>query len=265
MTLPKLEGLIDVTTAWTCDVSESTGGGRATVTVAPAGTYYWNSHTSTTSSLCSTIGAALTANATLAGTYTAGIADDADTDTGALTISCAGKTYGITWSAGSPAPATATGLATDATLAASHTGTSQAQYLWLAGCGRAPGLLAPDGDEGAPEEDFSQTVSPSGRVFSLRMGSGRYVDYLGFGHVKGSRAWKTYESTANESLQRFWEDVIREGHQFRYHKDRSADATYVTWVAEAGGRFECNPLVPEWWGASALFAWGSRVRKYVAT
>lgn len=260
MANPKLEGIIEVTTQWSVYATDTA---TTTVIVLPAGSYYWNSVGASVSSACEIIATALTANTQLSRTWTCTIDDDADTSTGKMTLGVTAGTCAFSWAGGSPDPATVTGLASDASAAASHTGASAAQYLWLPDSGRQPGLLAPDGDEGANEEDVSQVVAPSGRINTIRIGSGRYVDNLGF-RCAGHKMWKTYETTTNESMQRFWEQVIREGYQFRYHKDRSTDGTYVTWVAEAAAKYDAPPLAPDWIGATARYNWASRVRKYIA-
>ena len=122
--------------------------------------------------------------------------------------------------------------------------------------------MSPDGDNGAEETDLTVAVSPSG--YSRRhYFNARYVDTLGFQILKGSKTWQTWESTTNESLQRFYDSVLREGLEFRYHKDRSDDATYVTWIADSP-EFKPQPVDPNFVGsASSLWSWSTRVIKHV--
>jgi hypothetical protein len=258
MALLKLEGRLTVDTAWTMAVTEVGGGGPVTVTILPAGDYYW---TSATSALA-TIAAALTSNPTLSGTYTATLDDTADAATGQITIAASGiASFSFTFPAGSPAPATVLGLAAQgAGAAATYTGAAQARYLFLPDCGRA-NPLSPDGDAGALETDLTTTVAPSGEMCSLYYAT-RYVDNLEFAMLRGSKTWASHAATTNEALQTFYEDVMRHGRPFRYHKDRSDDATYVTWRADLRD-FRPQWVVPNWTGAGGRCAISIPVRKEV--
>jgi len=256
MARPKLEGRVTVPTGdWTISVTDS-GGTDPAITVS-AGDYYLTS----TTSLLTTLQNALNASGTLAGTYTVAIADDADTDTGKVTISATGGgNISITW--------TATGLRDvlgfdgNVSGAASHTGAEQAEYLFLPGSPRDGSGHAPDGDVGIPSTDLVMNRSTDGTVVAFQY-EDTYDDSLGFQHLRGHNVFTTYETTVNESLQTFWGDVFKAGLPFRYHKDRSVDATYVTWRAVNQNRFLVDQIEEGWHSATALFNWRADVIKDV--
>jgi hypothetical protein len=90
----------------------------------------------------------------------------------------------------------------------------------------------------------------------------RYFDNLELGFLWGQKAYKALEVSANESLQKFYEQVIARGLKVRYHKDRSDDATFRTWVVEDAQQYNPRTVVPGWTdSAKSLFEIRYRVRK----
>src|SRR3990167_2984753 len=99
MALEKYEGLITVPTGgWAVSVEEFTpNAGPVTVTV-PAGAYYLTSDGGAGAGLVSTLASLLTANGTLAGTYSASLSDTDAAATGKVTLSATGvTTFNLTW------------------------------------------------------------------------------------------------------------------------------------------------------------------------
>ena len=264
MALPKLEGRITLAAAVSMTIVEDSGARNATVVVASAGDYYLTSTAAGgAGSLLATIAYELTTNGTLVGTYSVALDDTADSATGKITISATGvSNFAVTWVGtelrnllGWTGDVTAT--------AATYTAPEHAEYLFLPGCGRSSNL-APDGDVGVERTDGTLAVAPSGAAVALQY-STRYVDVLELAHLKGARTWVSLETTANMSLQKFWRDVIGTGKPFRYHIDRSVDATYVTWRTDEDGLrgFNPAPVVPGWYGASSIWSWRTNVLKLV--
>lgn len=221
--LGKLSARVTVPTAWTVTVTEVPAA-TATVTVVAAGNTY-------TEDICAAVAAALTANATLVGTYSCSVDDGAVTSTGRVTLSASGITsFTLTWNYTDLRDLLGfTGNLTPT--AASFTSTKAAKYLWLPNCRRAP-AMGPDG-VGSPRTDLTVTVSPSGVSKALAYAT-RYVDTFGWEFVTGRKAWATYETYANESAQSFFLNALGAGLPFRYHADRSVDGTYSEWRSTSG-------------------------------
>lgn len=252
MPFPKLEGRITIPTGgWGIKVIEESGAVSATVNIA-AGDYYLTHSTS----LLSSIASALTANATLSGTYTVSITDSTDTSTGAVTIAQSNN-FSIVWPSANGMYTYLGFTSATTTTAATTTGTKQAPFLWLPNVGRfAP--LAPEPSTasqkfGQEEADFTFTLSPSG--YSKRFAyNRRFVDQLTFQNVIGEKTWITLEATSNESFQQFYRDVVFNGYPVRYQKDRSdLDTLYWELVVEDAHQFKPTPVVPGWTGAKSLW------------
>jgi len=262
ITLPKLEGRITIPTGgYIITVTEDAGARTSNVTI-DAGDYYWTSGVSGGNSLVAQLKAELDGDATLLGTYTVSI-DDADPGgTGKLTISVAGSasTFGISdWDqTGSDTTLMDlcgfTGVVPDG---ASATGAEHVEYLWMPNVVRSS-PQSPDGDLGYEFADFSISYAPSGET--TRIAHNRnFRDNLEFRKVHASKVWITHEVNTNESLQKFWRDVIYLGKAVRYHKDRATDATYVDWVVVDGGMLQPEPEEDGWTGAESLWNWRSDV------
>lgn len=261
MALSKLEGQITVPTGgYTMSVTDS--GGSASVTVAAAGTYYLSS----TTSLLSAIGTALTANATLAGTYTLTLDSATSTSTGKVTLAgSGGGNFSVTWD--STALRDILGFTASLSGAASYTSPSASPYVWLPNVRRA-NQMAPDGNVGVPQTDATFTMAPTGTSKVLKYAT-RYMDNLEFKFLSGTKTWTQFESVTNESLQTFWSTVIANGYPIRYHTDRSADSTFVTYRSTVPHQFNVQPAFPGFVGSGSdgtalSWHWGpSQVIKYV--
>jgi len=261
MALPKVEGLITVPTGgYTLTVTEVPAA-SATVTI-PAGDYYWNSSTN----FCTAIGDALTNDATLAGTYTVSIADGTDTSTGYCTISSSGITsFAITWV--STTFRDWLGFTGNTSAGTTATGTRQARYLWLPNSGRTS-PLSPEPTSltqhlGQEVTDFVFTQAASG-VSTGTYFNTRYRDSFAFGLLKGNKTWIANETITNESLQRFYDDVIKRGTRFRYYPDRSSDALYFTARIKDAGQFAPEAAVGNWTGANSLWNVDYEMWEYVS-
>lgn len=234
MALPKYEGRFTVPTGgYSMTVTDS--GGTQTVTVLAAGNYYLNAATS----MLSAIGTALTANSTLAGTYTLTADDGSATSTGKITISATGGgNPSITW--GSPTTLRdALGFTADLSGAASYTGASASPYLWLPNVKRT-NPMAPDGYSGLPVTDASFVMAPTGTSKVLQYAT-RYKDNMEHRWLLGNKTWIQHESVTNESLEKFYTTVMATGAPFAYFLDRSDDAHYVYLRSTNPGEFTVAP------------------------
>lgn len=265
----KIEGRLTVPTGgWAISALETTGGLSALVTI-PAGDYYLTTSSgAATSSLCSTLATLLNASA-LGSTYTVALDDTEDSATGKITITSSSSGFIVYWtnSATGDDLRDVLGFTGDTadSIGTTATGAEQAEYLWLPNTHRT-NALSPEPasvtyDMGAEESDYTITVAPGGQSKRL-VYNRRFVENLESEHILGSKMWKALEVTVNESLQRFWEQVIGDnGFPIRLHPDRSADTVYWTWVIDGDGtNFNPSPVVPNWYGAKSLwrFRWGLR-------
>jgi len=248
--LPKFEGRLTVPTGgYVMTVTDS--GGTAAVTVLAAGDYYPNSSTA----FLAAIAAALTANATLAGTYTCTSDDDASSSTGRVTITCSGGgNPTIVWT--STALRDALGFTAGLSGAATYTSTNACPYIFLPDVARAY-PMAPDGSRGVPITDGTFTQAPSGQAKVLTYAE-RYVDALEFQLLSGRKARAQFETYTGESLESWWRLVLSRGLPFRYHYDRATDGAYVTYRCAQPSVFAIKPYVPGYVGgpsAGATLRW----------
>lgn len=227
--LSKLEGQITVPTGgYTMTVTDS--GGTKQVTVLTAGTYFLNS----ASNLLTTIGAALTADSTLAGTYTLSSDDNSTTSTGKTTITVTGGgNPSITWDF--TALRDALGYTGNLSGAATYQSTASSPYLFLPDVKRSE-PMSPDGNTGMPKSDATFTLAPTGTSKALKYAT-RYTDVLSFRYLSGTKTWQQYEVVTNESLQSFWNTVLTQGFPFRYHYDRATDGSFVSYRYADPGNF----------------------------
>jgi hypothetical protein len=242
-----LEGRLQVTTAWTMTVTEhrstEPAAPSATVTVIAAG--YHSMAGSWGSNVPVAIAAALTANATLYGTY-AGALDSS----GRMGLSVSGgsvTTFDADWTAGGPDPIVATGFQSGRSGAASYTGASAARHLWLPGCQAV--LDVPQGGAGEAamyarrSVDASVVVAPSGQSAAIdargSTGYGVSRARIAWPALRGSKTWTAAEAVANESLERLWLDVLAPGHHVALTQETpAAGGNYsVRFVALDAGRF----------------------------
>src|SRR5687768_15822836 len=190
MALPKLEGRITASSAWTATVDGDTPG---TVTVA-AGEYY----PSGTGGLIAEL---LEQFQLIHSGYQVTLSDT----TGKVTIANEEQSFSVTWV--STDLRDVLGFTTDLTPASdTFTGTEQAEYLFMPGLGRS-GALSPEANDGRPVADTTVAISPTGFHCSIHWGE-RYEDTLEFRFLLASKVWDSEESTQNESLQVFWNKVL---------------------------------------------------------
>lgn len=116
-------------------------------------------------------------------------------------------------------------------------------------------MLSPQGGTGAVILDYSLAVGPDGTARALAY-STRSHDNMEFRTVLGSKMWTSLEVTVNEAFETFYRSVIAYGLRIRFHKDRSVDATYRTWLTDTGN-LEPAP-VREDWTDSAASLWQCR-------
>lgn len=269
----KLELRAVVPTAYTLRVVE-TGGGTATVTVLPADTngYYLTSTVTSNSGALATIAAALTADGTLQATYALSIDDNSDASAGQVTFAASGggvTAISINWAATTFGPTIQglLGFTANVSGSLSYLGGAQATHLWLPNVGRDGNAEGPDPSAttavfGSDESDYRLAVAPSGKTAATAFNR-RSVETMSFALIEGNKAQIQNEALANESLQRFWRQMVTNGGApYRYHPDRSSDTVYWThrYDQEGGGRFRAENLTPGVYGAASLWRarWGAR-------
>lgn len=218
MALSKLEGRITVTDTSSFTISVTDAGGTASISI-PVGDYYLTASTS----LLSTLAAAMTANATLTGVYAASLDDDNTTSTGKVTLS-ANITFAVTWT--SSVIRDALGFTVSLSGTNTYTSTDASPYVWLPDQRRS-GPFAPDGSIGVPMSDATVTMTPAGITKVIKYGT-RHRDSLQYRYLSGRKVWSDFEVVGNESLQTFWDTVISNGYPVRHFPDRSA-GSFVTW------------------------------------
>lgn len=253
MALPKLEGIVTISSGSSVSITETGGGGTASVSLT-AGDY-------SLSELCAHLAVVLTSNGTLSGTYSCSVADGSDTSSGKVTISASGITsFTLTWTDSTVRDAFGF-TATLAPTAATFTADDASPWIWLPNVGRSDADLA-DGDEGDPIRQVAVNCAPSGDVYAWASSALRYETVIEFQNVKGYKGLRSLEVVTNESLQTFFETVISKGIPFRYYADRSDDTTYTEHVAKQGDaeRFGLEPQIKGWRGAQSL--WTYRVDTY---
>ncbi len=255
MAFPKLETIFTFSSTQAVSVDE--GGGAVAVNVAASATSYTHS---TSTSLLSAIGTALTANGSLAGTYTLTLS----ATTGKVTISATGiggaGNFALNWT--STTVRNVLGFTGNLSGAASYTGTEQAEYLWLPGVGRGP-IVAADGSDGLPMSDMIVTVSPSGHHTHMS-GNVRYEDAFDIRYVLGNKVLLEYETTVNESFETFWTSTIHAGLPIRYYPDATSTSNTVDWIALPTPKLPVTPVFEGWNGATAPFVIAFPVIKKVS-
>lgn len=252
MTLHKFEGRYSVgAVADTLSVTDS--GGTSVVTVNAALTNYYL----TDSGLLATIVAALNADTTLAGTYSATLDDDSATSTGKVTISVSGggATPSITWVG--TGLRNALGFTGNLSGAATYQSSSASPYVWLPNQ-RISEPMTPGGNRGIPVTDATVTIAPSGHSKGLQYAT-RYVSGpMTFRMLAGNKTWTALETVTNESLQTFWNTTIGKTIPVRFHYDRATDGSHRQWRLQP--TFNVTPEIPGFvgegsTGTSTLWAW----------
>lgn len=257
---PKLEGRLSTPTATGYTMSVNEGGGAVVVTVLAANSHYYP--TSDTGGMLAAIGAALTANGSLAGTYSL-ILDDTDNGTGRVTISATGvASFAITWP--DETLRDALGFTGSVSGAATYISPSACPYVWLPDRRRVD-PPTPEGMKGFPVPRTIVTRSNSASK-ALSLGF-NYDSKLQFRLMRGNKVWRCFEQVTNESLENFYELIIGRGVPVRYHTDRANDTRYVDWRIMP--TWAVRPEVPAYVGrgcvgADSLWAYGEvDVMEYV--
>lgn len=267
MALPKLELRIIVPTGgWAITLTDADGAGVALT--FPAGTYYLTSVApGGTLSFLAQLALTLTNGAGV--TYTCTLDDNVDGSTGKVTITVSSGTFTITWTTTTIRDYLGFTGASTASSGTSAVSPNQVRNLWLPNVQREPQTPDPvlgeaSADFGRPESDYMLTIAPSG-VANRSIFSVRRLDKLVFNPTLGQRLWLALEQVVNESFERFWIDwTASGGAPFRYHNDRSADATYWTLIFDADvSTIKATPIVRGWVGARSLWTVELGVRKHV--
>lgn len=254
--LPKLEGEVRISSA-TVIAAMNDGGGADNITI-PVGNYFLNSvgNGGATRSFLAELAFQMESSMG-AGSSSCTVDDGSDTSLGKVTISRS-SAFSITWN--STTLRDLLGFTGNLGSASSHLSTNHAKYLFLPNCGRS-GVLSPQASDGAIEADYTLSMGTDGTPYALSY-SKRYRDTLEFRTLKGSKTWISLDVTTNEALEQFYSDVISNALRLRFHKDRSDDATYRTWIVEDGGHFDPVPVREDWTDSTeSLWAIRWAVRK----
>ncbi len=257
--LPKIEGLINVTTAYVISVTD-VGGTDAAITI-PVDEYYLTSTRETV--LLTTLQTALNASATLTGTFTVTLDDDTYAATGKVTIA---STHAFTVSWTSTTLRDILGWTGDIASTTSATGQNHATHLWLPTCNRTgsvPDPVAASSYFGKPRTDVTTTMAPSGQYTSQYYNT-LHQAVLDFQTLNGAKTWQRLETYTNESLEKFYRSVIGQGLRFAYFPDRSDNAySWQLWTP-TGAMLNANSIDPSYVGSGSIWSWGIEVMDYVA-
>jgi hypothetical protein len=257
--LPKLEGLINVTTAYTISVTDS-GGTDAAITI-PVDEYYLTSTRETV--LLTTLQSALNASGTLAGTYTVTLDDDAYSATGKVTIAST-HSFTVTWT--STTLRDILGWTGNISSGTTATGQNHATHLWLPTCNRTGSVPDPASGSnyfGRPKTDVTTTMSPSGQYTSLYYNT-THSAVLDFQTLNGAKVWQRLEATTNESLEKFYRTTVGQGMRFAYFTDRADNANSWQLWTPAGAELTAQSINDEYVGSGSIWRWAIPVMDYVA-
>mgnify|MGYP001601613562 CR=1 FL=1 len=267
-TYPKLEALIPVTNDMTIKITETTASATVTVLLADTtgfGGYFLTNSTATASAYLRAIQSALTANATLSGTYQLTVADSGLGASGVVTISATAgpASFSLVWSNTAYGSVIRAALGFSADLqagSASYTGSYASKYIWLPNVARAepegPEVTASITTLGIEDSDLVVTQAPTGAAVVITYNR-RQEARMTWRYLLSSKVHVITESTTNESLQTMWETMMDDGTMtFAYYPDRSVDTVSVALIAMAK-RFEPIADLPGWTGAKSLwsFSW----------
>ena len=133
------------------------------------------------------------------------------------------------------------------------TGSEQAEYVWLP---REPisRAMAPTGTAGIRLADAVATLAPDGTIYGTSFVE-RRTNRLLLQLVEDRKTWIDDEVVANESFEKFWQDVVRRFRQFRLVWDEANGvvfgagqyATFVPTARLAGGGEEVVKIHTEPW------------------
>lgn len=244
----KLEGRI-TTDSW--DITIDEGGGDVVVSLTD-GTYYLSSEDSESDGLIAHLQSRLNSDGSLSNTYTVSIAAGEE-GTGKVTLS-ADANFDVTWS--TTALRDLLGFTGDVDSASSYESSQSARSLWLPEGSPPQTLNGTDVNwAGVPVSNKRDQVNDAGYTYSLA-GQKRTERMVTWPAVKRHRVWDINETTENQSVEQFWEDVIygsaswsaRPGGPFRYYRDADTDGEYRTYVALGWERMEPQQRLQHWTG-----------------
>ncbi len=221
-TYPKLEALQTAPASaagWRFYVDAS-----ASVAI-PADSYFWDSlatgGSATLKAAFQTKLAAAVANTTVSIAPT----------TGLMTIAWGSGSHALTWSTVGGALGTTfrdrCGFTGDLSSASSHTGTEQAQALWLPNT-YPGGHTASVASRGRRKGDLIVTRSKSGKLCATGYGNRLTEETFSFVGLSKAKTWIEDEATINESAEQFWTDFLSLGASFRYYTDRATSGSWQT-------------------------------------
>lgn len=145
------------------------------------------------------------------------------------------------------------GFAGDSASATSHVGTKSARGVWLP---RFPPMRLNAGGHwrGHTQSDYRSVSNMAGYVW-VRSGQSRTIlDPLEWAGIPQDRIWIANETTANQSLQRFWLDGVwgqaawgTPGGPVRFYYDAALDTEYGTYRILDSTQFLPEPMGPRGW------------------
>lgn len=254
-TFGKLEGRITIPTGgWSISIAETGGGGATASASFTAGdTYYLSSIDSESNDFPADLAAKLTASAGNA-TYACSIAAG-ENGTGKVTITASGgsvTSIAITWT--SSAMKDLLGFTGTQSGSLSYTGANQARSLWLPN-GPFQALNGGGSWAGWIESDLRAQESPAGHCFALT-GQRKKASSISWVGISRAKIWTANESTTNESLEKFYTDVVlaeaawsgRAAGPIRWYSDAATDSTYVTYSVPTWNVYRPDQLREQWTG-----------------
>lgn len=235
----RLEGILALTSSWTCSATNGSGG-PSTCTIA-AGSY-------TVTELCTALQTALNAGRPSGWTVTRSFGESG---TGLVTINCSSTPWAITWTTtelGQQVGHTVIG-----SRSASLASTAAVVGLWLPDC---PYWSPFDqGDTGAVISDQRQVVSPTGEVKTLYGNQYTMLRGLKWDAVTKARARSYNAATTLTAFEQWWQytqlgegyTAFTPGSAVAFYPTADAD-TYTSYKLMDLASFEPPQTAPGWTG-----------------
>lgn len=243
----KLEGRIVVPTGgWAIDADDS--GAPFTATV-PAGNYYLSSADSTANDFLAELASQLNSSGTDTWTVTGSLGESG---TGIITIDCS-ATYSVTWDAASEDCKDLLGFNANISSASTPTaGALHARSVWLPDC--PPQTLYGASSAGWYETSTRGQTAPDG-TSTVLVGPKRTANAITWPAISQARHQVAYESSTNESYEKWWLDQVQgEGNwashagRIRWYPDADTDATYTTYTMVGGVEHNKHAPLRQNWG-----------------
>ena len=102
--------------------------------------------------------------------------------------------------------------------------------------------------------DQTFTQAPSGEIKSYGYSTARRLENFSYQHLRGKKVYVTNESSANESLEKFYLDTIYAGTPVKFYPSTADDAIFRTMRIDARKGFTPEPMQSGWVGATGLFS-----------